>query len=144
MKPRTKTPIESFGPEALAALVKGAREEVRLQTTYRAAVHFRQRLNTLRTRMREENHELYPIVARTRIDIRWGRDADLPDVAENRSKRGVRTPVDPNTEVLLILAPHDAGLAEALKKAGIEAHEADSSDVDNILETYTTTRVVLE
>ena len=125
----SKPPIESFAPEMLAVLLRGAREEVRLKTTYRAASHFRQRLNSLRSRMRETKHELYSIVARAEIKILWGADAGLPDIEVSTSKRNVRYPTDSNSPAVLLLRPYDAELSTELQRLGIKEHKLDTTDV---------------
>lgn len=72
-KPRSKTPVSSFGPELLAALIKGAAEPLELQCPNSAiATKLVQRLYTLRKRMREENHPQSALVQRAKVSNQKG------------------------------------------------------------------------
>lgn len=117
---RSPTPIESFGPEILAALIAGATKEVRVKTTYGKAVKFRQRAHQLRNIMREESHPKYTAVARTRIQILYGKAAGFAQVEESQNTKKVRYPKDPNVDAFLIISPQDSEFTTALKDAGVE------------------------
>lgn len=114
-KPRNKAPIESFGPELFNALIEGSKRTIDIPTIYRQAVVFRIRAHQLRHRMREDNHPLYSVAARTRITITW--DANTETVI---NKKKIKFPKDPNTPVVLTIAPHDSQFAAALSAAGID------------------------
>lgn len=123
--PRKRPPLNSFGPEVLATLVRGSKEPLVLKTTYRKAVVFRRRLHELRAAMRETSHPLADIVARARIEITWGEKANFPPEDERRSSRNVRYPSDSDCLALLTIAPHDSGFRDQLLAAGVKADELD-------------------
>lgn len=119
----TKTPLESFSPDLLAALLKGALEEVRLPMPYHKAVLFRRRLYTLRKTMNNMKHEKYPMVAKCEVRILWGQKVGLeaPKQPDLYNIRGVPRPADTNTPCIVILRPHDSEFTEILNKAGIKS-----------------------
>lgn len=116
---QTSTPLESFGPEIMAALLRGGREELKLATTYRLGSVFRRRVHQLRARLREINHPEYPIAARTKVQLMWGKRAGLPPVDETRNRNGVTRPIDPDAPALLILSPRDSEFTDILSQAGV-------------------------
>lgn len=123
MKPPSKKrryPVASFGPEIMAALVKGSTERVVLKfPTNAAATQFQHRVHTLRSMMREENHPNTALVARARCSRVWG--AKLADLHPNDSEmkqyendhRGQRC-------CHLVIQPNDIQFAAILKEAGVE------------------------
>lgn len=113
----SKAPIESFGSELLNTLIKGAQSEVRVDCNYATAARLRLRLHQLRSRMRELDHQLYPIVAKAKVSITWDEKAVSTRVGE----RGLRYPKDRDSRVTLIIAPHDDDFAKLLTKAGVDA-----------------------
>lgn len=120
-KSRTQYPLESFGPEIMAALLKGAREEVRIKTTYRQGIIFRRRVHQLRARLRDLGHAQYPLAARAMVRLLWGKEAGLPEVENRISSRNVKFPVNPDCDAFLILSPRDSEFSEVLQKSGITA-----------------------
>lgn len=104
-QPKSKYPIESFGPELMQILLKAGRgETVVLNFPHRKdARRFQQRLHMLRGRMRELKHELTDVVARARTSLRY--------------EGG---PEDPAT---LTVAQYDSEFADVLKEAKIERAE---------------------
>lgn len=121
VRKRNAYPIESFGPELMAALLEGARKQVDLKLNFRDANFFRARINHLRKRMREMDHPEFPLAAKARIQILWGLDAGMPQVEEVISSRRVRRPKDDSAPCILRLSPQDQQFAKVLKEAGVEA-----------------------
>ena len=68
-KPKTKEPLESFGPELLEIMLRAAKGEKITLTfpTAKQAHTFRRRLYTLRRRLQEARPELYTIVCRCEV-----------------------------------------------------------------------------
>lgn len=119
--PKTKYPIESFGPELMAALLKGGREPVLIPFEgplgKKTAHNFQRRIHTLRRRMREENHPQYMVATRARVSLFWGEKA-----AELDPKRfeSLREDYDGKRGAVIVIRPHDTEFASILNKAGIE------------------------
>lgn len=115
---RSPTPVESFGPELLAALIAGSKSKFEIALPYSTAVKFRQRIYQLRFAMRMANHPQSSMVSRTRIQITW------PEGTETKSNiKKVHWPKDPETPCKLIISPYDSEFADALGKAGIKTVE---------------------
>jgi hypothetical protein len=124
VKERTKYPIESFGPEIMAALLRGSRERVDIPLeTYRKGAGLQRRIHHLRKLMRDQNHPQANIVSRTRTSLLWGRRAGYEDVEEKINSNGVHYPTDRSCPVILRLAPFDSEFTDALTKAGISLPE---------------------
>lgn len=123
-----RTPsIESFGPELMAALLKGARERYTITLPYRSAIKFRQRIYLLRQAMREANHEMYSAVSRTRITITW------PEATPTqRNKWGFAWPLDRATLCIVTVEPQDSEFASALAQAGVETKELESDPLATV------------
>lgn len=71
-KPKTRYPIESFGPELLALLQKAGRSIEPVELSFekrRDAESLRARLHTLRSKMREQDHPEFHVAARVKISI---------------------------------------------------------------------------
>lgn len=119
---KTRTPIESFGPELMAALLAGAKKEIRIRMPYSKAISLRRRIYQLRFRMREDNHPSYHLAARTEIKVLWGAAAGLPEPAKPNvyNTRNVARPADTNEPSIMLLRPHDHEFADSLRSAGIE------------------------
>lgn len=115
--------VDHFGPEIMAALLRGSKESFAVSMPYREAVRFHMRLNSLRKAMRETEHEKYPVVAKTKIRIVFGKDAGFPEVPVTRNSKNTAHPVDRSTPSKVIIEPHDREFAAALEKAGITADE---------------------
>lgn len=119
-KKRSKYPVSSFGPELMTLLLKGSRETVVLtfdqpdDAGRKRAKTLQLRIQTLRQRMREEEHEDYPLTTRAKVSVMWGRRAvefGGPDawMEDDIGKRGA----------LLVIRPHDAEFGDELAKAGV-------------------------
>jgi len=119
-------PIESFGPELMAALLAGSKGEHKLQLPYRSAIKFRQRVYQLRRAIQDAKHPEAAAVAKTRVLIKWPEST-----ATYTSKKKVSWPQDPKTICDVIIAPYDSEFSAALKASGIEAKELD----DDVLQT---------
>jgi hypothetical protein len=99
---RSKTPVSSFGPELLAALVKGGASPLELVCIdSKVATKLVQRLYTLRKRMREENHPQADLAQRAKV---------------SNQKGGKRLNV-------ITISPHDWEFKDILAKAGIQTAE---------------------
>lgn len=99
--PKSKYPIESFGPELMEVLLKaGKGETVTLEFPARKdARRFQMRLHQLRGRMRALDHPDWKIVCRARTSLKWVGGADEP--------------------ATLTISPYDSEFGDVLKKAGI-------------------------
>lgn len=106
-------PVESFGPELLAALLKGATEEVHVPMTWRQAIRFRQRVHQMREAMRRTSHPKYELCTKVRISIDFP-----PDTPTTKSGRHL-VPVDRGIPVKLVLSPNDSEFGPLLLAAGI-------------------------
>lgn len=104
-------PVSSFGPEIMAALVKGSKERIVLQfPNQAAAITFQHRIHTLRSSMRKEDHPACELVSRARASRVYGKKlgpeyADDPD-----GKRACH----------LVIQPNDLQFADVVKAAGVE------------------------
>lgn len=134
MTPRIKDPVDSFGPEIFNALKEGSYRRVEMQLTYRDAVRLRTRIHRLRAKMGEQGHQLYGMVMKAELCIEVP-----PDTPTKTSYRNIKTPVDPNSPVTLVIRPRDSDFKDAILKAGVK--------VDTIIEDVsepTTTPTDLE
>lgn len=120
MRPRSKLPIESFGPELMAALIHGSLKEFRFPLPFNDAVKFRRRIHQLRSRMREEKHEKATLVERARVSILLGKEAGFPDPEYQRISNGGRVPRDRSAPALIVIKPYDVEFNAALKAAGVD------------------------
>lgn len=103
-RPRSRYPVSSFGPELMAVLLKGAREEVRIPCRdAKQAQHLQARIHALRGAMNREKHPQYELSTRARTARDWkiGEDGKAKDFA-------------------LIIRPNDSQFADIIKAAGIE------------------------
>jgi hypothetical protein len=64
--------------------------------------------------MREENHQLSAVVAKTRISIVWDSTTEVL-----YSKKRVAYPKSADARVNIVIEPHDSEFAAALAAAGI-------------------------
>lgn len=125
MTKRKQTPLESFGPELLAALIKGGREEVRIPfPQYRQASYFRARLHQLRNVMRSENHPMASVASKARVILLYGEKAGLAPVPDS----GPKGPKDRSVPAVIVIKPQDAEFATILAAAGVTADDIRSSD----------------
>lgn len=134
-------PVASFGPEIMAALLRGARERFEVgPMPYRKAVAFHMRVHSLRRSMREENHPEYPLTSRALITVAWGPKAGLPAVPEKFNSRNVPRPADPEAPAKLLIRPHDSDFNDVLLAAGVSADELKRDPLDEISSSITPTQ----
>lgn len=117
--PRTKFPIESFGPELMAALLRGGRERVVIPfegpNGKKLAHNFQRRIHQLRNRMRDLEHPDYILASRAKVSIFWGEKAQLADPRyeswkdDHNGHRGA----------IILIAPRDSEFKETLASVGI-------------------------
>lgn len=78
-KPKAKQPLESFDPRLIPLLLKGGRERIVIPfpgPQGKALAHkFQRRIHTLRSRMRQTNHEQAANVSRCVVRLLWGAKA---------------------------------------------------------------------
>lgn len=127
-RPKTPRPVESFGPELLAALLKGATEGLEFTTSYATAVRFRLRTHQLRESMRKSGHEQYNLIARVRVSVRWPDETPVSKLGRHN------VPNDRNTQVIVSLSPNDSEFGDMLRGAGVEM------GMDQVLPATTVTR----
>lgn len=117
--PKTKFPIESFGPQLMAALVGGGRSRLIIPFEgplgKKLAHNFQRRIHMLRSRMRELNHPDYIVAARAKATILWGeKAADADPKFEDW-----RIDFDGRRGAIIVIAPRDSEFEEVLAKAGV-------------------------
>ncbi len=124
--PRTpnNSPVSTYGPELLAALLRGSKEVFEIRLPYREAVKLRARIHSLRAAMKREGHAMAPVAARTRCQIRFGDAANLPDVPFHHSHSGEPIPDDRGVPAKLIISPYDSEFRAAMESAGLRIEEA--------------------
>lgn len=75
-KSKYKQPLESFDPRMLQLLLAGARGRINIpflgDNGKKLAVQFQRRLQTLRARMRDANHDQATTVSRCVVRLLWG------------------------------------------------------------------------
>lgn len=105
-KPKTKEPLESFGPELVEIMLRAAKGE-RITLTFPTAKQahtFRRRLYTLRRRLQDDRPDVYAIVCRCEVGV--------PKQAENN-----QGPIRPATITLRV---KDSEFSEVIKNAKTE------------------------
>lgn len=126
----SRYPVASFGPELMAALVKGSREEITIPCPDAKTLLFLQnRIHMLRGAMGREKHPNYGLVQRARTSRMW----DEPD-----GKR-VAKPTKSASNFRLIIRPNDQQFASMIKAAGVVVDDAAMRDVLETTETSTPT-----
>lgn len=105
MATKSKTPVVSFSPQLMTALLKATLAEIRVDFTKnpKRAPATAMRLNLLRQAMRREKHEHAERVYRVKV---------LAELDADKKPTG-----------WLILSPKDSEFAEELSAAGVEAPE---------------------
>lgn len=99
MPRKNNSPVSSFGPELLAALLRGGQQELRIPVpNFNTAFALRQRFYALRKAMRSESHEQLSFAMR----------ASIPLPLEN-----------PDGTATLVIRPHDDEFSSLLRKAGV-------------------------
>ena len=107
--------VTAFGPDLMAVLLKGAREEVLLPCPdQRTMKHIQMRLNMLRGAMFREKHPQWELVTRARTTRTW------PD------------PKDQNKGCVLKVYPNDSQFASIFEAAGIRATQHDRDILENL------------
>lgn len=114
--PRAKAPrpVESFGPEILSALMRGATEGLEFRTSYATAIRFRLRVHQLRESMRRSGHEKYELVCRVRVSIKWPNETPVTKLGRHN------VPDDRSVECIVTLSPNDSEFSELLQAAGVD------------------------
>lgn len=131
--PKTKFPIESFGPELMQALLEGGRNRLVIPfpgadgAGKRKAHTFQQRIHMLRQRMREERHPQYPLAARVRVSLLWGAkaaEAGAPAEwrADPKGKLGAYIVIQPRDSEFNEVAAVLKGIREPGRVTATEAH----------------------
>lgn len=125
----SKHTIETFGPEIMAILKEAAIERKMIRGTWKELQAFRLRISLLRKAMQREKHELYPIAARVRSQLLFGKKArdadpqnrlDYPDPEVKKyTKNGYEKPRDTSIKAVLILQPADLQYRSLLAQVGI-------------------------
>ena len=116
----TRYPIESFGPELLQLLIKGGSEVVWIGPLpwYRCFA-LQARLNTLRSKMRKSQHPAYPVAARAKVSILWGKRAGLGDEPELKTSR-IAKPLDREWPCKIRVQPQDFDFRADIEAAGVK------------------------
>ncbi len=112
-KRRPPRPIESYGPELMAALLKGAVDTFTMEMPFQRAVRFRQRIYQLRFAMESQGHPKYNLVSRVRTTIRWPEGTELVPCGHYFS------PKDRTVTCQITISPNDSEFADDLRKAGV-------------------------
>jgi hypothetical protein len=115
MPRKSPPPVSSFGPELLAALLRGgeSRLEIKL-SSFDLAFSLRQRFYALRKSMRNETHPQTSLAYRCSIA--------LPSKEQDGTS-------------ILTLRPRDDEFASALRDAGISAPKLDGNPLNEIEES---------
>lgn len=140
-------PVTSYGPELLALLLKGAREEIIIRhgmpngkggfihLPWNKARQMQLRMYQLRSSMRRENHSMHDLACRARIHVRFGHAAgftDLPEVPSVKLKNGETYPrgdLKMTTPGMLRIAPQDSEFADIAGAIGISTTDLQESAV---------------
>ena len=118
--PKTKYPIESFGPELMRALVEGGKRRLVIPFAgaggggKRLAHTFQRRIHTLRQRMREEKHKDYEIAMRAKVSLFVGNKA-----VEEGGPQEWKEDEQGKRGALIVIAPQDAEFEGVLSAVGI-------------------------
>ena len=125
---RSKPPVDSFGPELMEALLKGALNSYWVELPYSVAVKLRQRLYQLRLAMMEHRHEKYTLVSRVQVSI---------EIKSTGQRIGGRVQALGEEPCLVEIGPSDTRFVEALKLAGVEPRGLDDPIPDPEPDTRT-------
>jgi hypothetical protein len=122
MSKRSPQPVSSFGPELLAALIKGSKEPVVIKLANRTQGRTLQlRIQMLRGAMQREGHPMYAIVTRVKTSLKWG----------NRLSPDLETDVKGIKAAELHLIPRDSEFGDAIRRAGVEVTETEGDLLGN-------------
>ena len=122
-KKPTKYPLESFGPELMAALVEGSRKKIVLKfegangVGKRLAHGFHRRIHTLRARMRDLDHPDYTIASKALVSIFWGDRA--VEEGEGKVPASWSSDVSGHRGAIIVIKPRDSEFESVLREAGI-------------------------
>lgn len=122
-RPKTsRSPVSSFGPELMEALIQASRKRVEIPfPDMNSMRHFQMRIHMLRGAMQRERHPNYALVTKVHTSCQW----DF-----SKHPKGAKYPRDAVACVLLMY-PKDSQFSDILAKAGIVPGEA----AKDILET---------
>lgn len=129
-KPKTKYPIESFGPELMAALKQGGLTRVVIPFVgdkgKTMAHSFQRRIHTLRQRMREEEHIDYMITTRAMCSIFWGERA----VGQHPCAETWKEDYNGNKGAIIVIKPRDSEFSDILNEAGVKVREVPTTIIE--------------
>lgn len=112
MPRKSSAPVSSFGPELLAALLRGGQSELRIDCpTFQIAFALRQRFYSLRKAMKAEGHEQLAIASRACIPL----PQELP-----------------NKTAVLVIRPHDDEFSSLLRSAGVTVEKLDFAPLEHL------------
>lgn len=127
--PPRKFPVVSFGPELLAAVIRGSREKIDIRLpSYKKAVRLQQRIAMLRKAMREEHHPLAEVATRARCSVIWGAEGGFKPEETSANQKGAKFPVDRDCPALLRIWPQDSEFRKAFNAAGISDSDIEADD----------------
>lgn len=120
-EPRTKYPLESFGPELMAALLKGGLERIVIPffgpEGKKKAHNFQRRIHTMRRRMADVQHPNYMVATRARVSLFWGESAYKIDPKQFLD---FKEDYNGHRGAVIVIQPHDMEFRDVLTKAGVE------------------------
>ena len=76
--------------------------------------------------MREENHDLYSIAAKTRVTISWSEETET-----FVTKKKTRFPKNVKTPVTLTFSPQNSEYGDIFKNAGLDIKPLEFNDTTN-------------
>lgn len=141
-EPKTKYPLESFGPELLAALCKGSLERVVIPFLgaggigRRLAITFQRRIHTLRQRLRASGHPQYTLTTRAKVSVFWGHRAVEEGLVPAQDRAAWNNDHAGDLGAYVVIQPRDSEFTEILARAGISIARSPLSDseyLDDIL-----------
>lgn len=118
MPKRNPLPVSSFGPEILAALIKGTQEVVKVEfKNAKIARRFQLRLQQLRGAMKREEHPLADLSQRATTSLLWGERAGVEYKSDTKG----------SSYACVIIRPRDTEFVSAINKAGVRV--TDEADI---------------
>lgn len=136
-RPKSKYPIESFGAALMATLLTGSQRRVVIPFPgdKPKAVAFQRRIHTLRQRMREENHEKFPLAARAKVSLFWGSRAVEAGLLGNASEETLlawRSDDRGRLGAFIVVQPQDAEFVDILAAAGVTLDSVKSTEAPTL------------
>lgn len=110
-------PLESYAPELLDLLLRGAQSPVEVKLSYKECVNTRLRLAQLRVTMRKLDHPMTKLAERAQVKIII--PADTPSGIRLDHRRN-KYPRDKNDICILQVSPVDHKIAGLLRAQGID------------------------